>query len=195
MDGSGQDETVFHGDRPGVPNDFSPDGRYLAVQLRKRAGVATGEDIWMLPLFGDRKPFPFIASEFEELAGAFSPDGKWFCYTSNESGRSELYVVPFPGPGGKFQVSTGGSQGGSFFKGGKEILYGTLENEVVSVEMKEGASGLEFGSPKLLFKFPPVSAVTITPDGERILAALLPQVTATSRVALVTGWTAGLEKK
>jgi len=193
--GSGQDETVFHGDRPGVPNDFSPDGRYLAVQLRKRAGVSTGEDIWIVPNFGDRKPFPLLASEFEETGGSFSPDGKWFCYTSNESGRGELDVVPFPGPGGKFQVSTGGSQGGGFFKGGREILYGTLDNEIVSVEVKEGASGLEFGSPKLLFKLPPVSALAITPDGERILAALLPQVTATSRVALVTGWTAGLEKK
>jgi hypothetical protein len=106
-----------------------------------------------------------------------------------------MYVVPFPGPGAKFQVSTGGSQGGSIFKGGKEILYGSLENELVSVEMKEGPSGLQFGSPKTLFKFTPVSAVAITPDGERILAALLPQVTATSRVAVVTSWTAGLEKK
>ena len=193
--GSGSDETVFHGDRPGVPNDWSPDGRYLAVQLRKRAGVTTGEDIWMVPLFGDRKPFPFLASEFDETGGAFSPDGKWFSYTSNESGRSETYVVPFPGPGAKFQVSTGGSQGGAILKGGKEVLYGTLENELVSVEMKEGPSGLQFGSPKTLFKFAPVAAVAITPDGERILAALLPQVTATSRVAVVTSWTAGLEKK
>ena len=157
--------------------------------------MTTGEDIWIVPLFGDRKPFPFLASEFDETGGAFSPDGKWFSYMSNESGRSEMYVVPFPGPGAKFQVSTGGSQGGAIFKGGKEVLYGTLENEVVSVEMKEGPSGLQFGSPKSLFKFPPASAVAITPDGERILAALLPQVTATSRVAVVASWTAGLEKK
>ncbi len=193
--GSGSDETVFHGDRPGIPSDWSPDGRYLAVQLRKRAGVTTGEDMWMIPLFGDRKPFPFLASEYDETGGAFSPDGKWFCYTSNESGRNETYAVPFPGPGGKFQVSTGGSQGGSFFKGGKEVLYGTLDNELMSTEVKAGPSGLEFGSPKLLFKFPPASAVAITSDGERILAALLPQVTTTPRVAVVTSWTAGLEKK
>jgi dipeptidyl aminopeptidase/acylaminoacyl peptidase len=193
--GTGQDETVFHGDRPGIPNDWSPDGRYLAVQMRKRAGVTTGEDIWMVPLFGDRKPFSFLASEFDETGGSFSPDGKWFAYTSNESGRNETYVVPFPGPGAKFQVSTGGSLGGGIFKGGKEVLYGTEANELVSTEMKEGNSGLEFGSPKLLFKVPPASALAITPDGERILAALLPQVTATSRVAVVTSWAAGLEKK
>ena len=193
--GTGQDETVFHGDRPGIPNDWSPDGRYLAVQMRKRAGVTTGEDIWMVPLFGDRKPFPFLASEFDETGGSFSPDGKWLIYTSNESGRNETYVVPFPGPGAKFQVSTGGSLGGGIFKGGKEVLYGTEANDLVSAEMKEGTSGLEFGSPKLLFKFPPAAALAITPDGERILAALLPQVTATPRVAVVTSWTAGLEKK
>ncbi len=194
LSGSGQEELVFQG-KPATPLDWSPDGAYLAVQVHQRSGVTTGEDIWMVPLSGDRKPFPFLAGEFNETGASFSPDGKWVSFSSNESGRDELYVVPFPGPGGKYQISAGGSQGGAFFKGGREILYGTPDNDVVSVDVKASPSGLEVGPPKKLFKVPSATAVAITPDGERFLLAVLPQGTAAPRVALVTNWTAGLEKK
>ena len=148
----------------------------------------------MVPLSGDGKPYPFLATEFDEKGASFSPDGKWVSYVSNESGRDELYVVPFPGPGGKWQISTGGAQGGGFFKGGQEILYGTPENDVVAVEIKSGPSGLEVSPAKTLFKVPPVTALAITPNGERFLLAALPQGTGATRVALVTSWTVGLEK-
>ncbi|MEX1243819.1 MAG: protein kinase [Thermoanaerobaculia bacterium] len=194
VSGSGQEEVVFHGDRPATPLDWSPDLAYLAVQVHQRSGVTTGEDIWMVPLSGDKKPLPFLAGEFNETGASFSPDGKWLSFTSNESGRDELYVVPFPGPGGKYQISARGAQGGGFFKGGREILYGTPENDVVSVDVKAGPSGLEIGPPKTLFKVPSISALAITPDGERFLFAVLPQATAAPRVALVTNWTAGLKK-
>ena len=195
VNGSGQEEVLYHGDRPAIPSDWSPDGRYLAIQLRARSGSAGGEDIWMVPLTGDAKPFPFLASEFNETGASFSPDGKWVVYLSNESGRDELYVVPFPGPGGKWQISTGGAVGGNFFKGGKEIIYGTPENDAVTVDIRAGPSGLEVGPPKTLFRVPPVTALTATPDGDRILLAALPQLTAAPRVALVTNWTAGLASK
>jgi len=194
VSGSGQEELVLQG-KPALPLDWSPDGAYLAVQVHQRSGGTTGEDIWMVPLSGERKPFPFLAGEFNETGASFSPDGKWVSFTSNESGRNELYVVPFPGPGGKYQISAGGAQGGGFFKGGREILYGTPDNDVVSVDVKVTPSGLEVGPPKKLFGVPSASALTITPDGEKFLLALLPQGTAAPRVALVTNWTAGLEKK
>ncbi len=195
VSGSGQEDVVFHGERPATPLDWSPDGAYLAVQMHQRSGATTGEDIWMIPLSGDRKPFPFLAGEFNEAGASFSQDGKWVSFTSNESGRDELYVVPFPGPGGKYQISAGGSQGGAFFKGGREILYGSPENDLVSVDVHAAPAGLEVGPPKKLFKVPSASALTITPDGERFLVALLPQGSAAPRVALVTNWTAGFEKK
>jgi serine/threonine protein kinase len=191
--GMGQETAVFHSDRPASPDDWSPDGRFLAVDLLSRNSPTKG-DVWMVPLSGDGKPYPFLATEFEERSASFSPDGKWVSYVSNESGRDELYVVPFPGPGGKWQISTGGALAGGFFKGGKEILYGTLENDAASVEIKAGSSGLEAGPPKTLFKFPPVRAAAITRDGERFLLAAQPQATAVLRVALVTNWTAGLTK-
>jgi hypothetical protein len=193
--GSDREEVVFRGERPATPVDWSPDGRYLSLQLHQRSGVKTGEDIWMVPLEGGGKPFPFLASEFNETGASFSPDGKWVIYASNESGRTEVYVVPFPEPGGKYQISTGGGIGAGFFKGGKEIIYGTPENDAISVEIQAGPSGLEVGSAKKLFKVPPILTLAATPDGERILLAALPPVTSSARVALVTNWTAGLEKK
>ncbi len=192
--GAGDETSVFHSDRPALPDDWSPDGRFLLVDLLSRNSPTKG-DVWVVPLSGDKKPYPFLATEFNERSAAFSADGKWVSYVSNESGRDELYVVPFPGPGPKYQVSTNGSQGGAFFKGDKEILYGTLENEAVSVQIKTGPSGLEVGSPTTLFKVPTVTSIAISPDGERVLLAALPQGAAAARVALVTNWKAGLEKK
>jgi eukaryotic-like serine/threonine-protein kinase len=195
VNGSGQEDVVFRGERPATPLAWSPDGRYLAVELHQRSGVTTGEDIWMVPLSGGEKPFAFLASEFTEVGASFSPDGKWVIFNSDESGRAEIYVVPFPGPGGKYQISTGGAQGGGFFKGGQEIIYGTPENDGFSVEIKAGPLGLEIGTPKKLFKAPSVLALAITPDGERFLLADLPQASGATRVALVTNWTTGLERK
>ncbi len=190
--GTGQEAVVFHSDRPANPTDWSPDGRLLLVDLLPR-GSPTKGDIWVAPA-GGGKPYPFLATEFNEWNGVFSSDGKWVSYVSNESGRDELYVVPFPGPGPKFQISASGTEGGGFV-GNKEILYGTLEGDAVSVEIEAGPSGIEVGPPRVLFKMPPISALAVTRDGGRFLLALLPQTTAAPRVALVTNWTAGMTKK
>ena len=192
--GAGEERTGFRPDRPAFPDDWSPDGRFLLVDLLSRNNPTKG-DVWVVPMAEGAKPYPFLATEFNERGASFSPDGKWVGYVSNESGRDEFYVVPFPGPGSKYQISSGGAQGGGFFKGGREILLGTPANDLVSVDVKAGPSGLEIGEPKTLFRVPSISAVAITPDGERFLFAVLSQATAAPRVALVTNWTAGLEKK
>ena len=89
------------------PSSVSPDGKTL-VFFTGNALSSTGNDLWLLPLVGEAKPKVFVQTEFNETYPAFSPDGRWVAYTSSESGRNEVYVVPFPGPGGKWQVSQGG---------------------------------------------------------------------------------------
>src|SRR5207245_8330973 len=101
--GAGADELLLESDQNKAPLDWSSDGRFL---LFRSAGPNTLDtDLWVLPVSGDKKPFPFLKTPFEERDGQFSPDGKWIAYRSNESSPFEIYVQPFPGPGRKFQIS------------------------------------------------------------------------------------------
>ncbi|HSS44419.1 MAG TPA: hypothetical protein VLO07_03675, partial [Thermoanaerobaculia bacterium] len=192
--GAGEEEALYHAEGQATPDDWSLDGRFLALDVAKTGGKTKG-DIWILPLSGDRKPYPFLATEFDETGASFSPDGRWVSYGSNESGKNELYVVPFPGPGGKWQISTDGALGGGWHRGGKEIIYLSPELNIVSVEVKAGPSGLEIGPPKVLFTVSNFATGATAPDGERSLGALHPEGAEKPRVALVANWTAGLTGK
>src|SRR5436190_17529307 len=103
--GTGADELLLESDQGKAATGWSFDGRFL---LFRSNDPQTGFDLWVLPVSGDKKPFPFLKTAFAEREGQFSSDGKWIAYQSNESGRAEIYVQPFPGPGGKFQISTNG---------------------------------------------------------------------------------------
>jgi eukaryotic-like serine/threonine-protein kinase len=189
--GGGEEEAVYRSDATATPSDWSRDGRFLLMNYLK-VGSKTKEDLWILPLSGDRKPSPLLATEFSEHDARFSPDGRWISYVSDESGRDELYAATFPGPGGKWQVSSDGGVGGFWLSSG-EIEYGTVEGSVFRVEVKGGPAGLEIGAPKPLFKLPQVGAVGATLDG-RLVLAVQPEGVEAPRVALVANWTAGLAK-
>src|SRR2546425_3631907 len=103
--GSGNEELLLETPNNKAPVDWSPDGRFV---LYRSPGPTTGFDLWALPIQGERKPFPVVQTDFEERDGQFSPDGKWIAYQSNESGRVEVIIQPFPGPGAKVQISTNG---------------------------------------------------------------------------------------
>ena len=176
------------------PNDWSRDGRFLAVEV-SGPRHKTGRDIWIIPMTGDRKPYAFLASDSDERSPYFSPDGRWLSFVSNESGRPELYVVPFPGPGGKWQISTEGTFGGGFSGRELEIFFGNVPtNEATAVELKADAKGLEIGSPRPLFKMPTLSAIAVSHDGQRFLLAIPPGPREPARVTLISNWTAGLPK-
>jgi len=100
---------------------FSPDGQYAAFNQMESDG--TGVNIWVLPMTGDRTPRPFIKSKFHEASARFSPDGKWVAYCTNESGRPEVFVQPWPGPGPKIQISSDGGTDPIFRRDGKELYY------------------------------------------------------------------------
>jgi Tol biopolymer transport system component len=192
--GAGQEEALYRLDGLANPSDWSRDGRFLALNILPASGK-TKIDIWILPLSGDRKPHPFVATEFEEYGALFSPDGRWVSYKSSESGKPELYVVPFPGLGGKWQISTGGVLGGAWWvKGGREIIYVSSDSNFVSVEVMVGASGLEIGPPRVLFNSPGWAIGDVWADGNRFLGAVFPEGGEKPKIALVANWTAGLAK-
>ena len=103
-DGSREAERLTTSEHNQSPSSWSPDGTALAFIQNEE----DEEDIWILPMEGDRTPQPFAESPFREIHAQFSPDGHWLAYTSNESGRHEVYVQPYPGPGPRYQISTGG---------------------------------------------------------------------------------------
>jgi serine/threonine protein kinase/dipeptidyl aminopeptidase/acylaminoacyl peptidase len=194
--GAGTDELLFESDYPKSVTDKSPDGRFL---LFVSAEPQTGYDLWVLPLSGDQKPFPFLRTAFQEFCGQFSPDGKWIAYQSNESGQFEIYVQPFPGPGGKFQISTTGGAQPRWNKNGKEIFYVSLDSKMMAAHVKQSTDGqsLETGTPVALF---PVRIAggplpgaypqqySASSDGQRFLVNLATDEDRTSPITLIYNW-------
>ncbi len=194
--GSGADELLLESDHSKAPSDWSPDGRFL---LFRSIDPQTGFDLWVLPVSGDKKPFPFLKTPFEERNGQFSPDGKWIAYQSNESGRFEIYVLPFPGPGQKFQISTSGGAQPRWNKNGKEIFYVSLDSKMMAAPVKLSADGqsLETGTPVALFPIRvaggPVSAFNkqqyaVALDGQRFLVNLAVDNGAAPPITLIYNW-------
>jgi eukaryotic-like serine/threonine-protein kinase len=179
------------------PSDWSRDGRYIAVET---FGSATRWDLWVLPTFGDRKAFPFSQTQFSEWDGRFSPDGRWMMYSSGESGRREVYVRAFPGPGGKWQVSTQGGQDPEWRRDGKEILYLSPEGDMMSVDVNAG-NDFEIGLPKKLFRAsrpvdnPSGRAWDLTADGQRFLIRKSMQEATVAAITVMLNWDAGLKRK
>jgi len=193
LSSDGGEETLLQSSGDICAKSWSSDGRYLAYETLA-ASATTKSDIWILPLFGDRKPFPFLATQFDELAPQFSPDGRWILYTSDESGKTELYAAPFPGPGSRWQISEGGARGGDWLRGGREITYLTLDRKQVSVQVKADASGFETGLPRVLFAANSADFFRSDPSGERELMAVPPETAQSTPINLISNWPAALKK-
>ncbi len=148
-DGSGPEEQLT-GDSPDCQTveSFSTDGKNMAYETTSQ--IKDGHDIWILPLAGERKPYPFAAERFSQWSPRFSPDGHWMAYGSDESGRAEIYVRPYPGPGGKWQISNEGGDRAVWSRKGDELFYRNGSKlMVVPVETKHG---LKPGTPRLLWE-------------------------------------------
>ena len=151
-DGSGTEERLTTSQYPQVAQSWSPDGKVLAFH---EVHPTTGRDIWLLPLEGDRKPRPFLQTSFNERVPMFSPDGRWLAwlaYVSDESGREEVYVQPFPGPGGKWQISTEGGSEPVWARNGRELFYRNGQ-KMIAVEITARPT-FAAARPRLLFEAP-----------------------------------------
>ena len=109
--------------------------------MYREADPKTGGDLWVLPMTGnDRKPIPIVNTPFEELNGQFSPDGRWVAYETNESGRFEIVVQPFPAPTGKWQVSTAGGIQPRWRNDGKELYFISPDGKLMAASITAGTA-------------------------------------------------------
>ena len=127
VDGSGPEEMLVESEYWLMPYSWSADGSLFAYHVSNHP--TRGFDIWVLRLDGDRNTQPFLQTQHDEMHPAFSPDGRWLAYTSNESGRMEVNLRPYPGPGAVIQVSTDGGMEPIWSPHGKEILLSTPGRE------------------------------------------------------------------
>jgi eukaryotic-like serine/threonine-protein kinase len=193
--GGSREQLLLAIDHSGAESDhWSSDGRYILFDYF--GGQTNGGDVWALPLFGDRKPFPVAQTLATEIWGTFSADGKWVAYQSDESGRGEIYVVPFPGPGGKWQVSTGGGLV-TLWPPGKELFYLTADGRVIGVQFEVQGTNFVVGKSRELFSgraFGTNEATAVTRDGKRWLFAVPVDQPNASPLILQTNWAAGLRR-
>ena len=177
--------------RPGsanqhLPMSWSGDGKFLAFNERKPGAL---RDVWILPRGG--APAPFVLTAFDEWSPAFSPDGRWLAYCSNETGRNEVYVQPYPGPGGKWPISTDGGTEPAWSPSGKELFYRRGE-QLISVAVQP-VPDFTATAGRVLFEAPYETIVggrnyDVTPDGQRFVMIRRDASDVPQRFHVTTGW-------
>jgi eukaryotic-like serine/threonine-protein kinase len=198
LDGSHPEETIYKNaaDEFGLPIDWSHDGKFLSMHLSTKDEVFSN---WGLPLNGGPAFRPaatagLTASEYE---GKFSPDGRWLTFFSYETGRPEVYVVPFPGTGPKTQVSTTGGWLPRF--GGRELFYVTMGNKLMAAQIHtQPTFGVDSIRPMFQLDFPNLPHRTlplydVSADGQHF-AVLTGDRSKTTTITLLTNWPAELKK-
>ena len=179
------------------PLDASRDGRTIVFRKVAPSGVW---NLWTLPLDGDRKPVPYRSGPFNETEASLSPDARWLAYSSNESGRSEVIVQPFPDPsGGKWQVSTNGGVTPRWRADGRELYYLDAGGRIVAAAVSSTGSIFTVESVAPLFRTPlPLPIVPggalgvydVTADGKRFLVAVPPAGATPAPIDVVLNWNA-----
>jgi serine/threonine protein kinase/Tol biopolymer transport system component len=199
--GTGAEETLISSDEAKYPNSLTADGRFLLYFT----GSAQGTDLWVLPTAGKAEPTPFLQTPFNERFGAFSPDGRWVAYMSNESGRDEVYVRPFVPPGeestvavtvGQWQVSTAGGLAPLWSPDGQELYYLAPDGGMMAAAVNASTTGFAAGAPELLFATRIVGGGAATgqgrqydvaPDGRFLINTVLDSAAA-APITLIQNW-------
>lgn len=200
--GAGNDELLLKSPEPKRPRHWSSDGKFLLY------GANMGKnsiDLMALPVTGtekDRKPVTVIATEASEDPGEFSPDPKWVAYRSNESGRSEIYVQPFPATGAKWRVSDNGGVQPRWNRNGRELFYIGGDGKLMAVDVNTAGGTVKSGTPQPLFDPQVLGGGTITgavrwdvtPDAKKFLFITPVTQTGASPITVVSNWMELLKK-
>jgi len=199
-DGSGQAELLLPADwRPDVgavaPQSWTADGRYMTITSSDR----NGPNIVVLPLGEETEPIPFLETPFAEIQSNFSPDGKWIAYGSDESGTVEVYVRPFPGPGGRWQISIDGGHEPKWTADGRRIFFRS-GRQLLAVEV-DTREGFRVSRPRVLLDgLHPYSGTdqvyTLAPDGESaIFVEPVDSGSSPERITVVVNWLDELSRR
>jgi eukaryotic-like serine/threonine-protein kinase len=189
-DGSGPREELTHGAYPRYPTSFSRDGKHMAfVEIHP----ARRGDIWLMPLDGDRRPEPLMATDADERDARFSPDGQWLAYVSDETGRDEVFIRPIGTRGGRKQLSSEGGSGPTWAPNGRELVF--ANGDRLSAVTLDG-QGNPVGRDRLLFSAPNFEDLhfdsgnalyDVMPDGEHFVF-LLEQSSSPTHYNVVLNW-------
>ena len=202
-DSTGSEELVLQSEASKYPTSWSADGRFIAYSSGKPK-----IEQWILPRFGERKPYVFLQGDFNVGEGRFSHDGRWLAYTSDESGRAEVYVTPFPGGGSKWQVSVTGGSSPRWRRDGKELFYLAADSELMAAEVDASGSVFQVGTVHSLFHLllrtgpsrldlSPSSGqigYDAAPDGKWFVVNS-PPTGSPPPITLITNWAAELKKQ
>jgi len=209
-DGGSETATILNSASSGLtegwkqPTSWSPDGQFILFDL---IDPKTQHDIWLLPLTGERKPRPWLQTEFREMSAQVSPDGKWVAYQSDETRRFEIYVRPLSGPS-KTPISTAGGTYARWRADGKELYYISPANKLMSVAIRTSGEAIDVGAPVPLFDvrvaFPSAGVTrqsntpfpySTTKDGQRFLVSVdMSPPPEASPLSVVLNWAEGLKK-
>ena len=179
-----------------LPSDWSRDGRYV---LYTEIGPA-GYDLPVVSMAGEHKSEKLVQGPFNETQGQFSPDGRWISYSSDESGRYEIYVTSFKGAPGKFQISTGGGAQSRWRGDGKELYYIAPGGRMMAVPVKSTGESFERETPRQLFEARWMVGLStnyvydVSRDGQRFVAVQPIENEASEPLTLITNWPAALRK-
>jgi serine/threonine protein kinase/Tol biopolymer transport system component len=194
--GAGVPELLTSAKRLMIPKSWSPDGRFL---LYDQVNPETAADMWAIPVDGERKPFVIVQTSANEGQGQFSPDGHWVAYSSNESGPSEIYVIPFPPSqsGGRWLVSKGGGVMPRWGRDGKELFYISPDSQMMAVDVATRPV-FKFGNPHPLFQTDIVDtgiragpmSWDIAPDGRFLIIS---DSSTDTSLTVVLNWQSGLK--
>ena len=197
--GATEQELLLHSTNGELaPTSWSHDGRYLLFAVRN---PRTKLDLGVLSLEAQSKPVPFLQTGANEREGHFSPDEHWVAYTSDESGRDEVYLRTFPGASKRVMVSIAGGASPRWRADGKELLYLAADGKLMSVEVTPGRES-QPGTPKPLFQAPRIFEAScscmpdwdVTADGKRFLFAMPTEQSTQATFNVVLNWQAGLKK-
>ena len=204
VNGTGPEEGFFSSDSRKTPTQWSRDGRFIVYS---ETNLKTREDLWVLPFDNGKagKPIPFLHSEFNEAYGQLSPDNRWMAYTSDESGRREVYVRAFPSAEEPKRISNNGGDQPRWLGNGKELYFIGADAKVMaaSIKIANGAKlSLEPGPPQTLFAGRPLSHYLansydydVTADGKRfLLNGNVADAASTHALNVIVDWVAALKK-